>query len=101
MTMSRHVNTSGDRRRPPWQTLGGGGAAVLLGALLPWLSFSAAGLPATARHQVLIVGLSVTLIAAGLAPRPALRPALRRPRLTAGAIALALTALTGLFCALS
>ena len=97
MTMSRHVNTSGDRRRPSWQALGGGGAAVLLGALLPWLSFSAAGLPATARDQVLIVALSVTLIAAGLARRPALR----RPRLTAGAVALALTALTGLFCALS
>ena len=101
--MSRQVSTSdehgsSEHRRAPWQALGGGGAAVLLGALLPWLSFSAAGVPATARDQVLIVALSVALIAVGLSPRPAFH---RPSRLTASGIALALTALTGLFCALS
>jgi hypothetical protein len=69
-----------------------GGTAVVLGSLLPWISFNSAGVTYKPGAKAASVVLGLVLLALGFALRVAPRPG----RLVAGIAALCLSSLAGL-----
>lgn len=69
-----------------------GGAAVILGSLLPWVSFNSAGVEIRPGARVASVALGLVVVALGLALRVATRPG----RLAAAIATLGLSSLAGL-----